>query len=207
MYPVIKRAMDICLSLAALLALSPVLVLTAVAVALCLGRPVLFKQVRPGLREQSFVCLKFRTMADRRDAGGALLPDAERITPFGDFLRRASLDELPQFWNVVKGEMSLVGPRPLMTRYLARYNAKQRRRHQVRPGITGWAQVNGRNSIDWPTKLAMDVWYVDNLSLALDLKIIWKTVWIVLGREGVSKAGQVSMEEFLGEAVSQEAHK
>ncbi len=163
-----------------------------------LGTPVFFRQQRPGLHGKPFTMVKFRTMTDGRDAAGNLLPDAERLTNFGRFLRSSSLDELPELWNVVKGDMSLVGPRPLLMRYLDRYTPEQTRRHEVRPGVTGWAQVNGRNAISWEDKFAYDVWYVDNLSFWLDLRILWLTVRKVLRREGVSQAGEATMEEFKG---------
>ncbi len=163
-----------------------------------LGTPIFFRQLRPGRHSKPFTMVKFRTMTDACDASGVLLPDAERLTTFGKFLRSTSLDELPELWNVVKGEMSLVGPRPLLMQYLDRYTPEQARRHAVRPGVTGWAQVNGRNAISWEQKFALDVWYVDNLSFWLDLKILWLTVRKVLRSEGVSQAGQATMEEFRG---------
>ena len=167
-----------------------------------LGSPVLFRQRRPGLHGKPFTIYKFRTMTDARDAQGKLLPDAERLTPFGRFLRSASLDELPELFNVLKGDMSLVGPRPLLMQYLDRYTPEQMRRHEVKPGITGWAQVNGRNAITWEQKFALDVWYVDNKSLGLDGKIILLTLWKILKREGISQPGQATMEEFMGQATS-----
>ena len=163
-----------------------------------MGAPIFFRQLRPGRHGKPFTMVKFRTMTDARDASGALLPDADRLTAFGKFLRATSLDELPELWNVVKGEMSLVGPRPLLMQYLDRYTPEQARRHAVRPGVTGWAQVNGRNAISWEQKFALDVWYADNLSFWLDLKILWLTVRKVLRSEGVSQAGQATMEEFRG---------
>ena len=202
-YPAAKRTIDVLVSALGLIALTPVIALTAVGIRLTLGRPVLFRHPRPGLGEEVFECLKFRTMTNERDAAGNLLPDAQRITPFGAMLRRSSLDELPQLWNVLRGEMSLVGPRPLMICYVPRYSPDQRRRHLVRPGITGWAQVNGRNAIDWQQKLALDTWYVDHSSLSLDLKILFMTFWIVVTAAGVSQAGHVSMEEFLGNTASE----
>jgi sugar transferase EpsL len=201
-YLFIKRATDLAVSGIFLLVLAPLIALVAVMVRLVLGRPVVFRQPRPGLNEQVFECFKFRTMTDERDESGKLLPDGERLGRFGDFLRRTSLDELPQLWNVFRGDMTLVGPRPLMVRYLPRYSTEQKRRHLVRPGITGWAQVNGRNAIDWDRKLALDTWYVDHCSPTLDLKIIWMTFRIVVTAAGVSRPGQVSMEEFLGNTVS-----
>ena len=194
----IKRAFDILVSLAALLLLWPVLLVLAVLVRVKLGPPALFRQQRPGLHGRPFTMLKFRTMTDARDAQGNLLPDGERLSSFGRSLRSTSLDELPELINVVAGDMSLVGPRPLLMRYLDRYTPEQMRRHEVRPGITGWAQVNGRNAITWDQKFALDVWYVDHHSLRLDLRILWLTVRNVLRREGISQAGEATMEEFLG---------
>lgn len=167
-----------------------------------LGRPVLFIQVRPGLHGKSFRMIKFRTMTDKRDARGCLLPDDQRLTPFGKWLRASSLDELPELWNVIKGDMSLVGPRPLLVEYLPFYSPEQARRHEVRPGITGWAQVNGRNAISWEDKFALDVWYVNNQSLWLDIKILWMTVRKVLVRDGISAAGDATMPRFTGNASS-----
>ena len=176
----------------------PVFVLTGLFVRVSLGAPILFHQLRPGLHGQPFTILKFRTMTDARDAQGNLLPDAERLTPLSRFLRSTSLDELPELWNVLKGDMSLIGPRPLLMQYLDRYTPEHARRHEVRPGITGWAQVNGRNALTWEQKFSLDVWYVDNLSLWLDLKIIAMTVWKILRREGISQPGQATAEEFRG---------
>jgi sugar transferase EpsL len=193
-----KRFFDLLVTLPALILLSPLLAMLAVLVRLKLGTPIFFRQQRPGLHAKPFHMVKFRTMTDARDASGALLPDADRLTRFGRFLRSASLDELPELWNVVKGDMSLVGPRPLLMQYLDRYTPEQARRHEARPGVTGWAQVNGRNAISWEQKFAYDVWYVDHLSFGLDLKILWLTVRKVLRSEGVSQAGQATMEEFLG---------
>lgn len=163
-----------------------------------LGNPVFFRQLRPGLNGQPFEMIKFRTMRDSVDTSGRLLPDAERLTPFGKFLRSTSLDELPELWNVLKGDMSLVGPRPLLMEYLPLYNKEQMRRHLVRPGITGWAQVNGRNSISWEDRFRMDIWYVENQSFWIDLKILWLTLLTVLSRGGVSEPGQVTMSRFAG---------
>ena len=193
-----KRLFDLLLATPALLLLSPLLALLALLVRIKLGSPVLFRQLRPGLHGRPFTLYKFRTMTGARDAAGNLLPDAERLTPFGRFLRATSLDELPELWNVIKGDMSLVGPRPLLMQYLDRYTPEQARRHEVRPGITGWAQVNGRNALTWEQKFALDVWYVDNLSLWLDVKIILLTVWKILRREGISQPGQATAEEFMG---------
>ncbi|MBK6367969.1 MAG: sugar transferase [Polaromonas sp.] len=163
-----------------------------------LGHPVFFSQVRPGLRGQAFKMVKFRTMTDARGADGMLLPDADRLTPFGRFLRASSLDELPELWNVVRGEMSLVGPRPLLMDYLPLYNSEQARRHDVQPGITGWAQVNGRNALSWDEKFKLDVWYVDNHSIWLDIKILWLTIRKVVARDGISAAGEATMSKFTG---------
>ena len=195
---VFKRTLDLILTVPALIVLSPVLLLLGILVAILLGSPVLFRQRRPGLHGRPFWLLKFRTMTDARDAGGALLPDAERLTAFGRFLRATSLDELPELFNVLKGDMSLVGPRPLLMQYLERYTPEQARRHEVRPGITGWAQVNGRNAITWEEKFKLDIWYVDHRSLWLDMKIIAMTVWKILNREGINQPGQATMEEFKG---------
>lgn len=194
-----KRLFDLAIAVPALVVLSPVLGVLALLVRRQLGAPVLFRQQRPGLHGRPFTLYKFRTMTEARDAEGRLLPDAERLTPFGRFLRSTSLDELPELFNVVRGDMSLVGPRPLLMQYLERYTPTQRRRHEVRPGITGWAQVNGRNALDWPQRLALDVWYVDHLSFALDLRIIFITMVKILRREGISEPGQATMREFMGE--------
>jgi lipopolysaccharide/colanic/teichoic acid biosynthesis glycosyltransferase len=193
-----KRLTDILLAGAALLvALLPMLALAAL-VRLRLGAPVLFRQKRPGLHGQPFMLLKFRTMLDARDASGGLLPDNERLTPFGRFLRSTSLDELPSLLSVLKGDLSLVGPRPLLMEYLPLYSPEQQRRHEVRPGITGWAQVNGRNAISWEEKFALDVWYVDNRSLLLDFRILALTLLKVFRREGISAAGEATMPRFTG---------
>ena len=194
----IKRAFDLIISLLALVLLSPLLSLIALTVRLTLGSPVLFRQQRPGLRGQPFTIYKFRTMTGTRDADGNLLPDAERLTPLGRFLRSTSLDELPELFNVLKGDMSLVGPRPLLTQYLERYTPEQMRRHEVKPGITGWAQVNGRNALTWEQKFALDLWYVDHWSLWLDFKIILLTIWKILAREGINQPGRATMAEFMG---------
>lgn len=182
----------------ALVALSPLIAAVAAMVAVKLGRPVLFRQRRPGLGGKPFEILKFRTMTDARAADGSLLPDHERLPPFGRWLRATSLDELPELWNVVRGDMSLVGPRPLLMQYLERYSPSQARRHEVRPGLTGWAQINGRNAIGWDEKLALDVWYVDNRSLRLDLKILAATLLAVAGRRGIAADGFATMPEFTG---------
>ena len=193
-----KRLFDLTAALLGLAALAlPLLALIAL-VRIKLGRPVFFRQTRPGLHGQPFQMVKLRTMTDARGPDGALLPDAERLTPFGRFLRASSLDELPELWNVLKGDMSLVGPRPLLMEYLPLYTPEQARRHEVRPGITGWAQVNGRNALSWEEKFALDVWYVDHQSLALDISILWRTVRKVLVREGISAAGEATMGKFTG---------
>lgn len=195
----LKRCVDTMLAGLGLALLSPVLLGVAAVVRLSLGSPVLFRQVRPGLRGEPFEMLKFRTMRDAHDAHGRLLPDAERLTAVGRFLRATSLDELPELLNVVRGEMSLVGPRPLLMEYLPLYTPEQARRHEVRPGITGWAQVNGRNALSWDEKFRLDVWYVDNQSLWLDLRILLRTVKKVFVREGISQEGHATMEKFRGQ--------
>ena len=193
-----KRLIDIVAAMLGLILLSPVIVATALVVRRRLGSPVLFRQRRPGLHGQPFTLVKFRTMRDDRDADGRLLDDAQRLTQTGRRLRSTSLDELPELWNVVRGEMSLVGPRPLLTSYLDRYSPEQARRHAARPGITGWSQVNGRNAAPWEDRLAMDVWYVDHWSLYLDLRILARTVRSVLRREGISAEGHATVAEFVG---------
>ncbi|HLU17269.1 MAG TPA: sugar transferase [Edaphocola sp.] len=193
-----KRIMDAMCSSFALLMLAPLIGLLAVAIFFFIGRPILFIQVRPGLDGKPFKMYKFRTMTNKKDSNGRLLSDADRLTPFGKLLRSSSLDELPSLWCVLKGDMSLVGPRPLLMEYLPLYNAEQYRRHEVRPGITGWAQVNGRNAISWPDKFKLDVWYVDNQSFWLDIKILFMTVKKVLVREGISAEGHVTTEKFTG---------
>jgi len=203
MYPFVKRFFDIVGAGLGLIALSLFLLITAIAVWVCMGRPVLFKQMRPGLNGRPFYMYKFRTMTAEKDEQGNLLPDEQRLTSLGRFLRSTSLDELPELFNVLKGDMSLVGPRPLLMQYLQRYTPEQARRHEVKPGITGWAQVNGRNAITWEEKFALDVWYVDNWSLLLDLKILAMTVVKVFRREGISAAGDATMPEFMG--ISQAA--
>ena len=194
-----KRVLDLTLAIPAVIMLAPVMALVALMVRLKLDAPVLFRQQRPGLYGHPFTILKFRTMTNTRDSQGSLLPDVERLTPFGRFLRRTSLDELPALINVLRGEMSLVGPRPLLIRYLDRYTPEQTRRHEALPGITGWAQVNGRNTVNWDERLAMDVWYVDNLSPALDAKILWRTLYLVFAREGIAQHGSATANEFRGE--------
>jgi lipopolysaccharide/colanic/teichoic acid biosynthesis glycosyltransferase len=193
-----KRLLDVLIALAALIVLSPLLAILALLVRVKLGTPVLFRQTRPGRHGQPFTITKFRTMIEARDAAGQPLSDAERLPKFGRFLRSTSLDELPELINVLKGEMSLVGPRPLLVQYLDRYTPEQARRHEVRPGITGWAQINGRNALTWEQKFELDVWYVDHVSLRLDVKIAALTVWKILKREGISQPGQATAQEFMG---------
>lgn len=193
-----KRLFDLLLSLGSLLVLAPFLLLLWVLVHRKLGSPVLFRQSRPGLYGRPFMMVKFRTMTDERGADGELLPDAQRLTPFGYFLRSTSLDELPELWNVLRGEMSLVGPRPLLMEYMPLYSPVQARRHEVRPGITGWAQVNGRNAVSWEDRFKLDVWYVDHRSIWLDLYILWLTVRKVIAREGISAQGEATMARFKG---------
>lgn len=195
-----KRLFDIVASAIALVILSPVLGLVALLVARGLGRPVLFRQVRPGLHGRPFTLVKFRTMRDATDAEGRPLPDSERLTPLGRFLRNSSLDELPELWNILKGDMSFVGPRPLLMEYLPLYSPDQSRRHNVRPGLTGHAQVNGRNALTWAEKFALDIWYVDNRSLVLDMRILLQTAWKVLKRDGISADGEATMPRFTGTA-------
>jgi len=194
----LKRVFDIAASGAALLLLSPVILVVAIQIRRKLGSPALFRQTRPGKDGKPFQMIKFRTMKDAVDSAGNPLPDAERMTPFGQFLRASSLDELPELWNVLKGEMSLVGPRPLLMEYLPLYSKEQYRRHEARPGVTGWAQVNGRNAISWEDKFKLDVWYVDNQSFLLDLKILFLTVKKVLVRDGISGEGEATMSKFTG---------
>ncbi|WP_352338920.1 sugar transferase [Psychrobacter sp. 16-MNA-CIBAN-0192] len=194
----IKRLFDITATTAALVILSPVYAITAYKVKKNLGSPVLFRQTRPGLAGKPFEMFKFRSMKDATDSDGNPLPDSERLTDFGKTLRNTSLDELPELWNVIKGDMSLVGPRPLLMEYMPLYNDEQKRRHQVRPGITGYAQVNGRNAIGWDEKFALDTWYVDNQSLWLDIKILFKTVKKVLIKDGISADGEATMSKFTG---------
>ena len=194
----LKRGFDFIVSFVAIVLLAPVLLGIALAVRMLLGHPVLFRQVRPGKDGSPFVLLKFRTMKNLRDPDGRLLPDDQRMTKFGSFLRQSSLDELPELLNVCRGEMSLVGPRPLLMEYLPLYSSVQARRHEVRPGLTGWAQVHGRNSIAWEEKFELDVWYVDNRTLWLDLRILWLTIGRVLGREGVNFEGAATMPKFTG---------
>jgi sugar transferase EpsL len=194
----VKRLFDISVAIVLLMVFCPLLAMLTILVRVRLGTPILFIHLRPGLQGEPFNLYKFRTMTDARDANRVLLPDAERLTHFGRFLRSTSLDELPELINVLKGDMSLVGPRPLLMQYLKRYTPEQARRHEVRPGITGWAQVNGRNAITWEEKFKLDVWYVDNHSLWLDVKIIFMTIWKIFKREGINQPGQATMEEFRG---------
>ena len=203
MYPVIKRCIDVVGAGLGLVVFSPVLIGLAIMIWIQMGRPVIFKQMRPGLQGRSFFMYKFRTMTDERDENGVLLPDEMRLTRLGKFLRSSSLDELPELFNVLKGDMSLVGPRPLLMQYLQRYTPEQARRHEVKPGITGWAQVNGRNAISWAEKFVLDVWYVDNCSLWLDIKILFMTVLKVFQREGISAEGEATMQEFMGDYEKQ----
>lgn len=197
--PLRKRFFDLALTVPGLILISPVLAVIAIAVRIALGSPVLFRQRRPGLMARPFVLYKFRTMSDEMDTEGNPMPDAVRLTRLGRLLRSFSLDELPELLNVIKGEMSLVGPRPLLMRYLERYSAEQARRHDVLPGITGWTQVNGRNANTWEQKFEYDVWYVDHWSVRLDAKILLITLWKVLTREGISQPGQATAEEFMGQ--------
>ena len=194
----LKRLFDIAASTFGLLLLAPVIAIVAWQIRRKLGSPVLFRQVRPGLNGRPFEMIKFRTMRDAVDAAGSPLPDSERMTPFGNFLRSSSLDELPELWNVLKGEMSLVGPRPLLMEYLPLYSPEQYRRHEARPGVTGWAQINGRNALSWDEKFKLDIWYVDNRSFWLDLKIIFLTIKKVVVREGISADGEATMAKFTG---------
>jgi sugar transferase EpsL len=193
-----KRALDLSLAVPALVVFAPVGAAVGAVARTKLGSPVLFRQKRPGRNEEIFEIIKFRTMTDARDSSGALLADDQRLTPFGRLLRRTSLDELPTLWNVVRGDMSLVGPRPLLVQYLDRYTPEQHRRHEVAPGITGWAQVNGRNALTWDEKFKLDLWYVENLSLRTDLAILFRTVAQVLGQRGISAEGHPTMPDFMG---------
>jgi lipopolysaccharide/colanic/teichoic acid biosynthesis glycosyltransferase len=201
----IKRLIDVAAASAGLVVLAPLLAIMAMSIRLMMGRPVLFRQVRPGYRARPFVLYKFRTMREAYGPDGTPLPDADRLTRLGRFLRKTSLDELPQLWNVLRGDLSLVGPRPLLMQYLPLYTVEQARRHNVRPGITGWAQVNGRNAISWEEKFRYDIWYIDHWSLWLDLKILAMTLGKVLGRAGISPPGQATMSEFTGIGAGNDA--
>lgn len=200
---VIKRVVDIVGASVGIILFAPVMLVVALLVLLTMGRPVLFRQQRPGLRGKPFTLYKFRTMRDARSASGELLPDELRLTTFGKWLRSTSLDELPELFNVLKGDMSLVGPRPLLMEYLPRYSPEQARRHEVKPGITGWAQVNGRNALRWEEKFRLDVWYVDHWNLWLDMKIVLLTIWKVLKREGISAEGCATMPVFTGNTTQE----
>lgn len=195
----LKRFFDVVMSLVLIIAFFPIFVLLVLVIRFKLGAPVLYKQVRPGLNGKPFEMVKFRSMSNTKDADGNALPDEQRLSSFGKFLRSTSLDELPELWNIFRGDMSFVGPRPLLMEYLPLYSPEQLRRHDVRPGITGWAQVNGRNSISWPERFKLDLWYVDNQSVLLDVRILLKTVYKVLSREGISADGQATMQKFTGE--------
>lgn len=205
-YKYIKRILDIISSLLAIIILSPLLAVTAVLVKTKLGSPVLFKQERPGKDEKIFTLMKFRTMTDERDENGELLSDEVRLTKFGKFLRSTSIDELPELFNILKGDMSVIGPRPLLVEYIPRYNKHQHRRHEVRPGLSGWAQVNGRNTVSWEDKFDMDVHYVDNYSFAMDVKILFMTVLNVIKKEGISSETSATMEVFMGTPEKEEAN-
>jgi lipopolysaccharide/colanic/teichoic acid biosynthesis glycosyltransferase len=200
-----KRLFDFLIAFLFLIALSLPLALLILIILVKLGLPVFFRQTRPGLNSQPFEMVKFRTMTDERDANGSLLSDVKRLTPFGHFLRSTSLDELPELWNVLKGDMSLVGPRPLLMEYLPLYSPEQDRRHEVRPGITGWAQVNGRNSLSWDDKFKLDIWYVDNQNMWLDIKILFMTARKVLIRDGITAEGEATMSAFKGSTVNKES--
>ena len=200
--PMSKRIFDIFVSIILILILSPIMGIVAILVRIFHGKPVLFGQNRPGYKQNIFLIYKFRTMTNSCSENGELLSDAKRLTKLGRFLRASSLDELPELFNVLNGEMSLVGPRPLLVQYLERYNAEQARRQDVVPGITGWAQVNGRNALDWDEKFRLDIWYVDHWSFWLDLKILFLTIWKVINREGISQSGQATAKEFMGSEKS-----
>ncbi len=193
-----KRLLDLVIASLGLVILAPLMLIVAVLVRILLGAPVIFRQLRPGYQEKPFYLYKFRTMSDARDGSGRLLPDAERLVPFGKLLRAVSLDEWPELFNVLRGDMSLVGPRPLLMEYLPLYSPEQHRRHEAPPGLTGWAQVHGRNALDWPARFALDVWYVDHWSFWLDIRILLMTLWKVILREGISQPGQATTEYFTG---------
>lgn len=199
-YPKLKRIADVIAAAAALLLAAPLMLVVAIVVRINMGKPVLFRHKRPGFQEQPFICLKFRTMQNAFDGEGRLLPDRQRLTRTGTWLRRTSLDELPQLWNILRGDLSFVGPRPLVENYLPFYTETERRRHSVKPGLTGWAQVHGRNSVDFDERLRMDVWYVDNMSCWLDLRILFKTVWIVLTQRGYT-ADLIALDQLRASAV------
>ena len=201
--PIVKRILDLTLTIPGMLIISPLLLVIALLVRISIGTPVIFRQLRPGYRNRPFWIYKFRTMTDAHDSQGKILPDSERITRLGDFLRSYSLDELPEVFNVLLGEMSWVGPRPLLMQYLERYSPEQARRQNVLPGITGWAQINGRNALTWEDKFRLDVWYVDHWSIGLDIKILLLSVGKVLRREGINQPGQATAEEFMGKNDSQ----
>jgi sugar transferase EpsL len=196
--PVSKRLFDLAFSLAGVILLSPFLLIIAILIWVKTGRPILYKQQRPGYKGKPFAIYKFRTMTDKHDPAGNLLPDSKRLTALGRFLRSTSLDEFPEIFNILKGDMSWVGPRPLLMQYLGRYSKEQMRRHDVLPGVTGWAQVNGRNTLSWQEKFRLDVWYVDHWRFWLDIQILWMSVWKVLRREGISQDGHATAEEFMG---------
>jgi lipopolysaccharide/colanic/teichoic acid biosynthesis glycosyltransferase len=203
----VKRVFDLTAGALVFIVFSPVIALVAAAIRINLGRPIIFSHQRIGIHDKSFQFYKFRSMTNACDERGCLLPDRDRITRFGEKLRRFSLDELPQLWNVLKGDMSLVGPRPLLPEYLPRYNAYQRRRHEMKPGITGWAQVNGRNSLTWEEKFDLDIWYIDHWSLWLDVRILWLTLLKVLKRDGISQQNHPTMPKFTGNASSNGSHE
>jgi len=200
----LKRIFDLILAQLLLILLAPVMVVLVLLVRMVIGKPILFRQQRPGLNGQPFILYKFRTMTDQRDKDGKLMPDLVRLTALGQKMRRYSFDELPQLLNILRGDLSFVGPRPLLMEYLERYSERQARRHEVKPGITGWAQVNGRNAISWEEKFELDVWYVDNRNFLLDLKILWLTVLKVIKAEGISGEGLVTMSEFMGSRSSKD---
>ena len=203
----VKRIFDFTASLIALILLSPLIAIIAVMIRIKLGKPVLFRQLRPGYHQEPFIIYKFRTMLDLRDASGKLLSDEHRLSKWGAFLRSTSLDELPELWNVVRGDMSLVGPRPLLMQYIPRYSPEQRRRHDVRPGITGWAQIHGRNAVAWDERFKLDVWYVDHCNFLLDLKILMITIKKLFQREGISAEGHPTMPEFMGTPSAREGNQ
>lgn len=201
----LKRVIDFIVSILGLVLLLPIFLIVALIIWFTLGTPIIFRQIRPGLHGKPFKMYKFRTMSDKQDIDGKPLPDAQRLNRLGIILRGTSLDELPELINVLKGDMSLVGPRPLLMQYLARYSPEQARRHEMKPGITGWAQINGRNAITWEEKFALDLWYVENWSLGLDLKILARTIKLVLKREGINAEGTATMPEFMGTAIYRES--